>query len=144
MLMVYSIDPRWNILHSINVLTVYRARLWFRSSWSNPNLLGLLFIVHVTSIRLWKIYLPLWYLAKRIILVPHDKWNVARQVKQVLVVQHRCLPFTFTQPFWCGGRNIVGLDLYQPAVSTVKPVYNDHPMGYFSAFWSSSMWPRAT
>ena len=27
---------------------------------------------------------------------------------------------------------------------TVKPVYNDHLMGYFSAFWSSSMWPRAT
>ena len=27
---------------------------------------------------------------------------------------------------------------------TVKPVYNDHPMGYFSAFWSSSRWPRAT
>ena len=29
-------------------------------------------------------------------------------------------------------------------VSTVKPVYNDHLMGYFSAFWSSSRWPRAT
>ena len=28
--------------------------------------------------------------------------------------------------------------------STVKPVYNDHLMGYFSAFWSSSRWPRAT
>ena len=27
---------------------------------------------------------------------------------------------------------------------TVKPVYNDHLMGYFSAFWSSSRWPRAT
>ena len=27
---------------------------------------------------------------------------------------------------------------------TVKPVYNDHLMGYFSAFWSSSWWPRAT
>ena len=27
--------------------------------------------------------------------------------------------------------------------STVKPVYNDHLMGYFSAFWSSSRWPRA-
>ena len=24
---------------------------------------------------------------------------------------------------------------------TVKPVYNDHLMGYFSAFWSSSRWP---
>ena len=31
-----------------------------------------------------------------------------------------------------------------PQCSTVKPVYNDHPMGYFSAFWSSSRWPRAT
>ena len=29
-------------------------------------------------------------------------------------------------------------------VYTVKPVYNDHLMGYFSAFWSSSRWPRAT
>ena len=27
---------------------------------------------------------------------------------------------------------------------TVKPVYNDHLMGYSSAFWSSSRWPRAT
>ena len=27
---------------------------------------------------------------------------------------------------------------------TVKPVYNDHLMGYFSAFWSSSRWPKAT
>ena len=25
--------------------------------------------------------------------------------------------------------------------NTVKPVYNDHLMGYFSAFWSSSRWP---
>ena len=30
------------------------------------------------------------------------------------------------------------------AFYTVKPVYNDHLMGYFSAFWSSSRWPRAT
>ena len=27
---------------------------------------------------------------------------------------------------------------------TVKPVYNNHLMGYFSAFWSSSKRPRAT
>ena len=27
---------------------------------------------------------------------------------------------------------------------TVKPVYNDHLMGYFSAFWSSFRWPLAT
>ena len=27
---------------------------------------------------------------------------------------------------------------------TVKLVCNDHPMGYFSAFWNSSRWPRAT
>ena len=30
-----------------------------------------------------------------------------------------------------------------PTGSTVKPVYNDHLMGYSSAFWGSSMWPRA-
>ena len=29
-------------------------------------------------------------------------------------------------------------------LSTVKPVYNDHLMGYFSAFWSSSRRSRAT
>ena len=29
-------------------------------------------------------------------------------------------------------------------IHTVKPVYNDHLMGYFSASWSSSRWPRAT
>ena len=28
--------------------------------------------------------------------------------------------------------------------TAVKPVYNDHLMGYFSAFWSSSRRPRAT
>ena len=28
--------------------------------------------------------------------------------------------------------------------ATMKPVYNDHLMEYFSAFWSSSRWPRAT
>ena len=27
---------------------------------------------------------------------------------------------------------------------TVKPVYNDHLMEYFSAFWSSFRWPLAT
>ena len=27
---------------------------------------------------------------------------------------------------------------------TVKPVYNDHLMGYLSALWSSSRWARAT
>ena len=27
---------------------------------------------------------------------------------------------------------------------TVIPVYNDHKMGYVSAFWSPSRWPRAT
>ena len=32
----------------------------------------------------------------------------------------------------------------QFVLCTVKPVYNDHLMGYFSAFWSSSWWPRAT
>ena len=32
----------------------------------------------------------------------------------------------------------------QPLITTVKPVYNDHLMGYFSAFWSSSRWPGAT
>ena len=29
-------------------------------------------------------------------------------------------------------------------INTVKAFYNDHPMGYVSAFWSSSRWPLAT
>ena len=29
-------------------------------------------------------------------------------------------------------------------INTMKPVYNDNLMGYFSAFWSSSRWSRAT
>ena len=29
-------------------------------------------------------------------------------------------------------------------LTKVKPVYNDHLMGYFSAIWSSSRWPKAT
>ena len=28
--------------------------------------------------------------------------------------------------------------------NTVKPVYNDHLIGYFFAFWSSSRWPMAS
>ena len=28
--------------------------------------------------------------------------------------------------------------------NTVKPVYNDHLIGYFPVFWSSSKWPKAT
>ena len=34
--------------------------------------------------------------------------------------------------------------LYVCENDTVKPVYNDHIIGYLSAFWSSSRWPRAT
>ena len=33
--------------------------------------------------------------------------------------------------------------LSTPKRHTVKPVYNDHLMVYFSAFWSSSRWPLA-
>ena len=33
---------------------------------------------------------------------------------------------------------------YRHVTYTVKLVYNDHLMGYFFAFWSSSRWPRAT
>ena len=29
-------------------------------------------------------------------------------------------------------------------LGTMKPVYNNHLMGYFSAFWSSSRWLRST
>ena len=45
---------------------------------------------------------------------------------------------------WCSFKHRMlthDLHLY---IYTVKPVYNDHLMGYFSAFWTSSRWPRAT
>ena len=38
--------------------------------------------------------------------------------------------------WWC--------DLEVTKACTVKPVYNDHLLGYFSAFWSSSRWPLAS
>ena len=39
---------------------------------------------------------------------------------------------------------IITSEAYRQVSNTVKPVYNDHLIGYFSAFWSSSRWPRAT
>ena len=44
-------------------------------------------------------------------------------------IQRRCDAFASC------GRRMLG---------TMKPVYNDRLMGYFSAFWSSSRWPLAT
>ena len=48
--------------------------------------------------------------------------------------------------FFTPWRNIIPLCpvIHRPNIYTVKPVYNDHVMGYFSAFRSSSRWPRAT
>ena len=43
-----------------------------------------------------------------------------------------------------GSVGAVPLFVVEIQSSTVKPVYNDHLMGYFSAFWSSSRWSRAT
>ena len=46
-----------------------------------------------------------------------------------------------------GGSSVDGLSgtiKCRTEFDTVKPVYNDHLMGYFSAFWGSSRWPRAT
>ena len=45
-------------------------------------------------------------------------------------------------PIVCGNQPAIGL--WESRNVTVKPVYNDHPTGYFSDFWSSSRWPRAT
>ena len=39
---------------------------------------------------------------------------------------------------------VIVLAQYNQHDNTVKPVYNDHLMGYISAFWSSSRWPGAT
>ena len=44
--------------------------------------------------------------------------------------------FPFDDVIMCSGENSY--------TCTVKPVYNDHLMWYFSAFWSSSRWPGAT
>ena len=49
--------------------------------------------------------------------------------------------------WWChhGAKDTSHQDQHkQPTAITVKPVYNDHLMEYFSASWSSSRWPRAT
>ena len=49
------------------------------------------------------------------------------------------------RPFKNGLIHILSMcDFDQRNVYTVKPVYNDHLVGYFFAFWSSSRWPRAT
>ena len=37
---------------------------------------------------------------------------------------------------------VIVLAQYNQHGNTVKPVYNDHLMGYISAFWSSSMSSR--
>ena len=42
-----------------------------------------------------------------------------------------------------GHETLMGVRAVRDA-NTVKPVYNDHLMGYFSAFWCSSRWPWAT
>ena len=58
-------------------------------------------------------------------------------------------------PPWTAGLTVASFDVvawYTGGLSsaakrlhhTVKPAYNDHLMGYFSAFWSSSRWPKAT
>ena len=39
---------------------------------------------------------------------------------------------------------VFGIRSSDADVITVKPVYNDHLMEYFSSIWSSSRWPRAT
>ena len=62
---------------------------------------------------------------------------------------HCCQPVNTNSPglvdisyVWTDGHMVAlweSLDTF-----TVKPVYNDHLMVYFSAFWSSSRWPRAT
>ena len=44
-----------------------------------------------------------------------------------------------TNGFWCIADNVVNLECSvccNHSSNTVKPVYNDHLMGYLSAFWS--------
>ena len=57
------------------------------------------------------------------IVCPRDRWILIR-ISRVAVTLYSC--------------NIYVTDV------PVKPVFNDHLMGYFSAFWCSSRWPRAT
>ena len=59
-------------------------------------------------------------------------------------VQHTCVIFTNPPLHNAFRYESPQARLAQTVDSTVKPVYNDHLMGYLSAFWSSSRWPRAT
>ena len=64
----------------------------------------------------------------------HDEFTCFNGYRRTTVRDNTCVDSRAPQyllPLWC-------------SITTVKPVYNDHLMGYFSAFWSSSRWPRAT
>ena len=61
-------------------------------------------------------------------------------------VSWKCIKCTTlkSSSFLYQGYNITISNSYEPFAGTVKPVYNDHIMGYFSAFWSSFRGPLAT
>ena len=59
--------------------------------------------------------------------------KIYQTLQQIQIIQH-----------FCHFRNIWGFRDYLCFPATMKPVYNDHLMGYLSAFCSSSRWPRAT
>ena len=68
---------------------------------------------------------------------------------EMISQNRKCLLWTsfcpFTTPFFSySGPSLLSTIARSWPKGTVKPVYNDHLVGYFSAFWSSSRWPMAT
>ena len=66
----------------------------------------------------------------------YQHWYSRFWVSRLIVILPY-MSFFFTNKGWVYGIN-------SDMGYTVKPVYNDHLMGYFSAFWTSSRWPGAT
>ena len=64
-------------------------------------------------------------------------WIARSSAPKILTVVDRSL-FFMRKDLSCQCGRIIEI------MNTMKPVYNDHLMGYFSAFWSSSRWPTAT
>ena len=66
----------------------------------------------------------------------------------IIVSKHRSARFLQCSLYraWCLITRAAMLFICDPNnhFNTVKPVYNDHLMGYFSAFWRTPRWSRAT
>ena len=114
-----------------------------------------MFQVPCTFSKSFSIREPGKYLSWNILLL----WNLAsveaamqksvefREGRKLLNCQHQNLGFVALWDHITYGNIYLGpISIFDKMsyCNTVKLVYNDHLMGYFSAFWSSSRWPRAT